>query len=70
MNKVDIPIADAHGAAAIGRLCLKYDMPIKAVKIKGLLHIRVWYKDPLDIFWLGCNYVAKSSGVFKTPLTT
>ena len=70
MNKIDIPIADAESAAIIGRLCLKYDMPLKAVKVKGLLHIRVSYTDPLDLFWLGCNYVAKSSGMFETGITS
>lgn len=69
MNRIDIPIADAQGAATIGRLCLKWDMKCKAVKVKGLLHIRVWYTEPIDIFWLGCNYVAKSSGIFKTGIT-
>ena len=32
--------------------------------------IRVFYDDPIALYWLGCNVVALSAGLFESALTT
>lgn len=70
METLTIPTdADIKSLVDFEEYLNNHAFKFKKKQDKGVMYYIVEIVEPLDAFYIGCNFVAKINGLFKGPLT-